>query len=87
MKNSFPCTKCGACCRHVNLSKLTENLDRGDGICKNYCTTTCSCLIYELRPKVCRIDTYYYEKYRNIYSWDEYVQLNLIACKSLSELD
>jgi Fe-S-cluster containining protein len=29
---TFPCTKCGACCRHVNLSPLTAYLDRGDGI-------------------------------------------------------
>ena len=46
---SFPCTQCGACCRHVNLSDLTVYLDRGDGICHHHDTYTHLCKIYEQR--------------------------------------
>ncbi|AKQ31378.1 MULTISPECIES: YkgJ family cysteine cluster protein [Acinetobacter] len=87
MQKSFPCTQCGACCRHVTLSELTIYLDRGDGICRHHDTGTHLCTIYEQRPDVCRVDTYYEQHFKRQYTWGEFIELNLIACKQLSELD
>lgn len=51
----FKCDCCGACCRHLNLSALYAELDRGDGTCKYLSGNLCS--IYEKRPLLCRVDT------------------------------
>ena len=84
---TFPCTQCGACCRHVNFSELTEYLDRGDGICRHYDFESKLCRIYETRPEICRIDIFYQKKKKKQLSWNEFVDLNLIACKQLGDLD
>ena len=84
---TFPCTQCGACCRHVNFSELTEYLDRGDGICRHYDFESKLCRIYETRPEICRIDIFYQKHLKKQLSWNEFVDLNLIACKQLSDLD
>ncbi|HAY5018302.1 MULTISPECIES: YkgJ family cysteine cluster protein [Acinetobacter] len=84
---TFPCTQCGACCRHVNLSELTKHLDRGDGICHHYDLDSKLCSIYERRPEICRIDTFYQKHLKEQFTWNEFVELNLIACKQLENLD
>lgn len=86
MKN-FPCTQCGVCCQHVNFSELTAYLDRGDGVCHYYDASTHLCNIYEQRPDVCRVDIYYEKHFKSQFTWDKFVELNLIACKQLSELN
>lgn len=83
----FPCTKCGACCRHVNLSPLTAYLDRGDGICYHHNTTEHTCTIYTKRPEICRVDVYFEKHYQTQIAWDDFVKINLIACKQLNDLD
>ena len=85
--NTFPCTQCGACCRHVNLSELTAYLDRGDGICHYYDLASRLCSIYENRPEICRVEVYYQKYLKKQYTWDKFVELNLIACKQLADLD
>lgn len=84
MKN-FPCNQCGACCRQVNLSPLTSYLDRGDGACKNYNEYKKDCMIYEKRPEICRVDIQYIKNYQSSYSWEDFVRVNLIACKQLED--
>ncbi len=84
---AFPCTQCGACCRHVNLSELTKFLDRGDGICYHHDLNSHLCKIYENRPEVCRVDTYYEQHFKQKISWEQFVHLNLIACKQLDQLE
>lgn len=84
---TFPCTQCGACCRHVNLSELTKHLDRSDGICRHYDLNSKLCSIYERRPEICRIDTFYQKHLKEQFTWNEFVELNLIACKQLDSLD
>ena len=84
---TFPCTQCGACCRHVNFSELTEYLDRGDGICRHYDFESKLCRIYETRPEICRIDIFYQKHLKKQLSCNEFVDLNLIACKQLGDLD
>ncbi|HRO78699.1 MAG TPA: YkgJ family cysteine cluster protein [Acinetobacter towneri] len=83
--SNFPCTQCGACCRHVDLSELTNYLDRGDGICLHYDLDTHLCTIYEHRPEVCRVDTFYEQYLKKQFTWEKFVELNLIACKQLNE--
>lgn len=79
----FPCTACGKCCCRVNLSEQTSFLDRGDGICLHFDTNTNLCLIYENRPLVCRVEDFYKTHLSHIYTWDEFVKLNLEICQKL----
>lgn len=79
--HSFPCEKCGACCRHVDRAKETQFLNRGDGICINYDEKTMLCSIYQERPDICRVDKQYLLNYRNKYTWDEFIELNRISCE------
>lgn len=82
----FPCYKCGLCCTHVNLSEATRFLDRGDGTCSHYNEIEKLCSIYENRPDICRVDMQYKLNYSHQYSWEEFVQLNLLACESLKNI-
>lgn len=52
---TFPCTKCGACCRRVDAVADLADLDRGDGACVHLAGDN-TCRIYEERPKACRVD-------------------------------
>ena len=52
---TFPCTRCGACCRRVGLSPVTRDLAGPDGACRHLSPDS-TCSIYETRPDVCRID-------------------------------
>lgn len=81
LEHSFPCDKCGACCRHVDRAEETQFLDRGDGICKHYNETNLLCTIYHERPDICRVDKQYALNYANLYTWDEFVELNRVACE------
>ena len=87
LNSNFPCNKCGACCRNIRNSDLTQFLDRGDGICKYYNDALKLCSIYESRPNICRVELYYKEHLVNDMSWDSYVNINLEACKTLRDKD
>ena len=80
---SFPCYQCGKCCRNVDKSESTRFLDRGDGICHHLNLSTNYCRIYSNRPDICRIDLQYIRHYSDQYSWDAFVEINLIACEKL----
>jgi len=73
----FQCSKCGECCRHLHLSPLYKELDRGDGVCRYLYENKCS--IYEHRPIVCRIDVGY-EMFREIMSYETYKRMNKEMC-------
>lgn len=81
----FICDQCGACCRHVNLSPLYAELDRGDGICKYQSGNLCS--IYETRPLLCRVDECYERFFKGSMSLDEYYHLNHKSCEKLKDLE
>lgn len=83
----FPCNQCGACCRHVDLSPLTAYLNRGDGICQYHDSDRHLCKIYATRPEVCRVDAYYEQYFKSQFTWDKFIQINLIACKQLNEME
>ena len=78
----FPCTACGACCRNLSHSPLYASLDRGDGICRHFDTSTNLCRIYEIRPKICRV-TEMFEAFEDRLTWEEYVDLNWQSCREL----
>ncbi len=79
----FPCTACGHCCRNVHLSEQTNYLNRGDGICRHLDTSTNLCLIYQDRPLVCRVEDFYKAYLTQVYTWEEFVDLNLQICYKL----
>lgn len=77
----FECNQCGECCRHLNLSPLYAELDRGDGICRFLKGNLCS--IYELRPLICRVDESFDAFFQNAMSREEYYRLNYEACRKM----
>lgn len=80
---AFPCTQCGLCCQHVHLADETRFLDRGDGTCRHYNADSKQCTIYDERPDICRVDLQYALHYHRLYSWEEFVALNLQVCRQL----
>ncbi|MCV9880422.1 YkgJ family cysteine cluster protein [Brenneria sp. KBI 447] len=83
-ENAFPCTQCGLCCQRVNLAQETRYLDRGDGTCRHYDPESKGCRIYHQRPAICRVDLQYQLNYIHLYSWEEFVALNLSVCRQLN---
>lgn len=85
MEMEYKCIKCGMCCRNLDTSDVYKDLHRGDGICiyldleKNLCT------IYKNRPTLCNIDLSYDEYFLQIYSKEEYYELNYKGCRNLWE--
>lgn len=80
---TFPCTACGKCCKNVDKSAETAFLDRGDGTCKHFDEKTNLCSIYESRPLVCRVDQYYKTYLSQVYTWEEFVKMNIEICNRL----
>ncbi|MEI7333079.1 YkgJ family cysteine cluster protein [Pectobacterium versatile] len=83
-ENAFPCSQCGLCCQRVNLAQETRYLDRGDGTCRHYDAASKKCRIYHQRPDICRVDLQYQLNYIHLYSWEEFVALNLSVCRQLN---
>lgn len=81
----FLCSQCGECCRHVNLSPVYSQLDRGDGICKYLEGNICS--IYQTRPLLCRIDESYDAFFKDSMSREDYYRLNYGVCDKLKKHD
>ena len=79
MQTPFPCTQCGRCCKQVFRSELTAYLDKGDGSCK-YLSSDNTCSIYEDRPDICRVDLQYKLFFSSEMDWEDFVELNEIAC-------
>ncbi|UNH31393.1 YkgJ family cysteine cluster protein [Moellerella wisconsensis] len=84
---SFPCNKCGACCRHVNRAKETQFLDRADGVCRYYDEINKLCSIYNERPDICRVDRQYLLNYHKQYTWREFIEINKIACQIILDAE
>jgi hypothetical protein len=81
---TFPCTKCGLCCQHINdVSQLIE-YHSGNGICIHF-DEKIGCVIYENRPQVCRIDEGYEYFFSKLISLSEYYDKNAQMCNQLQE--
>ena len=61
----FDCSGCGACCRAISCVYLDEDTDK--------------CLVYEIRPDVCRIG---YSRPPDM-PIDRYIEMTHEACKVL----
>jgi Fe-S-cluster containining protein len=54
------------------------------GICRHLDQKTNLCNIYESRPKICRVEEMF-EEFKDLFSYEEYIALNLKSCKLLQE--
>lgn len=81
---SFPCTQCGICCKHIDRIPALETLDRGDGQCIYLKGNLCS--IYAYRPDICNVDKIYERFFKDKLTKEEYYQLNQQGCKELKVL-
>lgn len=82
---TYPCTKCGLCCK--NLKGITELdfLHNGNGVCKFYDEIK-ACTIYEERPLHCRIDEGFYKLFINSgLTLQEYYKKNAEICNQLQQ--
>ena len=75
LRDKFPCDQCGECCRHVD-----DSVPNRGGVCVYLDGNRCS--IYESRPDVCNVDRMY-EDVCGMMTWDEWVEINVNACKKL----
>lgn len=79
----FRCIKCGECCRHLYLSDIYKDLDRGDGVCLFLRGNLCS--IYSNRPLICNIDKGY-SLFKGLVTKEYYYQINYKFCNKLQNL-
>lgn len=56
---NFPCTSCGACCRHLPSHSV---LNTGNGTCRHLDAVTQRCAVYAERPLICQIDALYQQR-------------------------
>jgi len=79
----FPCSRCGECCRHINLIPQLARFDRGDGVCMHLSGNLCG--IYESRPEACRVDEMFTKFFSEQYSREAFYKLNLEVCRDLQK--
>ena len=78
----FVCIQCGTCCRNLDKNNLYSDLDRGDGICKHFDEVANLCSIYEIRPDKCNVEKGY-QYFKDVMSFEEYIEYNANACGKL----
>jgi len=61
----------------------TACLDRGDGVCRHFNERLAHCPIYPQRPDICRVDRQYALHYRQVMTWQAFVELNQAGCHTL----
>ena len=72
----FRCDCCGECCRHLSLSEIYSDLDRGDGVCKFFDEDISLCTIYENRPIKCNVDAMFETYFSQRMTREEYEEIN-----------
>ncbi|PHQ83878.1 MAG: zinc/iron-chelating domain-containing protein [Thalassobium sp.] len=81
---SFPCTRCGLCCKNISSVQSLKNFDDGSGRCIHL-HDVIGCTIYNERPIACRIDEGYTQYAPSEMSREEYVIKNIEICNFLQE--
>ncbi|MGI9280371.1 MAG: YkgJ family cysteine cluster protein [Endozoicomonas sp.] len=79
---SFPCTRCGLCCKNIKHIEPLSRMHNGDGVCVHY-SPEIGCAIYDKRPIHCRIDEGYEILFSQIVEKHEYYQKNADVCNQL----
>lgn len=77
------CSHCNALCCRV-IGKIIPEYDRGDCVCIHL-TEDNKCEIYNDRPPLCNTVHIYNKYFRNIYTPEEWNNINMEACKYLKE--
>ena len=80
----YPCERCGACCRHVDLIAEMKIFDRGDGVCKHLKNNLCE--IYSTRPPLCNGE-YVYKKFFADMTVAEFHEIISGLCKKLRKVE
>ena len=75
---SFPCTRCGLCCRNIGEISTLKSFHSGDGVCMYY-RQEVGRTIYFSRPLICRIDEAYNQIFKDMYSLVEYYEMNQVC--------
>lgn len=83
----FNCSKCGLCCTKLNLNKVYDFLNRGDGICKYYNEELKTCSIYDNRPVLCNIEKSYELYFNKQFTKEEFYKLNSAICKKWQNIN
>lgn len=82
---ALKCEGCKAyCCRIVG--RILKELDRGDGICL-YLNENNRCEIYDHRPFICNTDRVYEKYFKDKYTKDEWINMNLKSCEELKNAE
>ncbi len=79
----YPCTGCGLCCKHIGSISELKDYDLGNGVCKYLDVLTNSCVIYDTRPDICRVDKMFDDVYHEFFSKRDFYVKNAEACNSL----
>ena len=80
----FPCTQCGACCKHIAACQELEELNIGNGCCRHLKHNKCE--IYQTRPNVCRADYIYQRLFADRLDIKAFHDEMLKICKKLQEI-
>ena len=78
--HTFPCTKCGACCR--NVAHLGLPTKPGTTHCQALGEDN-TCQIYESRPMICRVDLIYEQMFKDIMTKEKFYAETTKACEIL----
>jgi len=77
MEQSYNCTECGECCKHV-----AGFLDTKPGTDECIFLVDNLCSIYEFRPEICRVDTIYH-KYFSGTEYKDFHNYTAEACNTM----
>jgi Fe-S-cluster containining protein len=80
---SFPCAKCGLCCRMLKDIPALAAFDNGNGVCRYLENNLCS--IYENRPMICNVEAMYSAFFKSIMSKKDFIIINIKSCKKITE--
>lgn len=81
----FPCNSCGLCCQSLTKNPSLSFLDRGDGTCEHFNTTSLMCKIYLNRPDICRVDFIYDKYFKETLNKSDFYKKNVEVCLSLQK--
>lgn len=82
---SYPCKKCGKCCRNVGKTLEGVLLAREDGVCRYLDEKNNLCKIYDERPVLCNIDKYYDIHLKGTITREEFYKINQTHCRMLTK--
>jgi Fe-S-cluster containining protein len=80
---TFPCAKCGLCCRTLKSISALAKFDRGDDVCRHLKNNLCE--IYDIRPMVCNVGKMFEWYFKSVITEKQFILENLKVCIKLAE--